>query len=1187
MKRGTRVGQAYVALAVDGTGINEEIADELDQIGPEADRAGDEAGDRYGGKFSDRFRGRMDEMREKVAGRLNKSFAKSGDESGKEFSDNFEKHFGSEFLNRLGAHIGGHVVDALNFALSKEGGENPLGDLVDMWEKSSRRDVENAGHNIGDNLGESIAERLELSFAGMLDSLENQLATLNVSGNRGGGGGRNDDRGLGDRVGSLFGAGSRNNFLNLFGKSLGGLVGITEKVGKSAGAMFKTFVDGAKNAEESVGFLRGGFGALLKGGEAGGGIAKAFGSIAKSGPAAAAAVAVVAAALSALASVLSALLAIVTALASTITSALVGALAVLAPAILAVVAAGGLLVNLFTSLTDAQFDKMKDAFTPLKETLTGIGQIMAGPVVEAFDTWAKNLQTALGLLIPLASVMGNAFAQAGNILTASFSGPGFQQFITALTGSLPQITKSLSGALGGFLNGLLSTFAALMPYVVQFADYLERTAKRFAEWASSSEGQNSIVDFVGRALESLHSLWDAVREFGGFLASVLFSREAQEAGNSMFDGLARTFRDMADQIRRWADDGTLKQWFEDGKKLASALADILKAVLKAFNALSNSGVLSVIAKGFEAMAVSISLAADGFERWKDLLGVTLKPLTGSINAILHPIETLKGAPDRAKKAFDTMGNFLTGKWTNDLREAGDGTTALGRQIQHMAGVALTSLSSLGRGAANIFSGIKGVITGIVDGVKGSMQNVATNITTGIGSDALDATSEDRGGRIPKDWKNPYKAWAESLIKDGPSTAAQIKAAVTAANRAAVLAIREASKSSDLDAVRTSMQEQAKTLVDAGKSVVETAQNALNSAAQSLASATSASEARRALAEVRRAQKDLDKAIKEQNRLKKAAALVSAQQFVNTANVAKLLDGLKVQNATLADFARARELLAIKIEKAQDKLSEAISLRDNFVTQTADSIKAYGSLVSAQAQTLNGVQQALTASDVIGNLQSRLDKIQQFQDMLRMLAAQGLSDEAYKQLVSAGVEGGFDTAQALLAGGTGAIQQVNDLIGKIGAAGDSLGQTAGDKLYQAGVDAAQGLLDGLTSLDDKLEAAAFSLGTRIANQIKAALGIKSPSTVLIAAMDEVGNGGVIGLDNQHGKISAAGRRFGDTITDAISVTPQAAAYDMAQRAAGVSGNTDSGQRFRDLIVQTPTEDPRAVALETMTEVLGRI
>src|SRR5690606_38139966 len=138
---------------------------------------------------------------------------------------------------------------------------------------------------------------------------------------------------------------------------------------------------------------------------AGAALAKGFGSLAKSGPAAAVGVVVLIGTLSAMATVLGGLVGIVTALAATIVSSLVDALAVAGSAIMAVVAAGGLLPAAFMSMTNAQRDALVSAVAPLREVMTGIGQVIMREVVPAFETWSRNLQQAVFLIPPMAQTM--------------------------------------------------------------------------------------------------------------------------------------------------------------------------------------------------------------------------------------------------------------------------------------------------------------------------------------------------------------------------------------------------------------------------------------------------------------------------------------------------------------------------------------------------------------------------------------------------------------------------------------------------------------------------------------------------------------------------------------------------------------------------------------------------------------
>lgn len=1102
MRRGTRVGQAYIAVTADGDGINEEIVHSVEDAGPGIDKAGDEHGERYGDHFDKSTSRRLDRMFDRLRNRIRGTMEDSGDDSGDRFTRRFESHFDDRFFERIGRQAGGHLVDALIFAVSREGGDNPLADLFDKW------------------MG-------------------------GVSGNGGRGGRRKT--GLTALDDWLKGTHSRSNVINFFAKSLSGVVHGLESMALGA----KHFVDNMKGVEEGASLFQrisAGFGG---GAEAGGGLFKSL--AAGAGPAAAG-IAVVAAGLTIMVSVVGSLIGLITALASTIVSGLVGALLVLGPALAGAAAAGGLLVAAFTSMTDAQQKMLKNSFLPIKKEFTGLGQIMLRDLVPAFDTWSKNLQHALVLALPVAQVMGKAFAEAGSILTRSFSGPGFQMFAQALTVWLPGITTSLSTALGGFLNGLLGIFSALMPLVSQFSAYLADVAERFSRWATSSEGQNSIVDFANRAVTSLKSLWNFTTSFFGFLNKVLFSPEAQTAGNTIFDSMARTFQNFTESVARAQANGSLKKWFDDAIKFGGQLWSVIESLGRTFISLYNSGVLASVGESLATLANVVNG-----------LNTLLGPLINALGKVLPTV--MKGA----LAPINAIGTVIG--WVGDKIQG----------VLKWFGIARQE-------ALNI--------DGLITGVLSKFQSIPSQVNAGIatitaqsnidslissGNTALQNTSVNTGGfKPPRQWHNPWKKWANSLIKNGPGIAAQVQNAILSVNKQVAAAILSASRSADSGDVRASLESLMSSITTSGQETVNTAQQALNSAATSLANATSKGAAKKALKQVKSAQKSLAAALANQKKIQGVAKTLNAQRVVTESNVAKLLQGLKVQNATLADFAEARSRVARALDDANQQLTNAISLRDDYKKQVTESIRDFGSLLTTQASVINGVEQALSAADITTNLQDRLTKIKKFQDDLRLLLAQGLSNDAYKQIVDAGVEQGSTLAEALLAGGNGAIQNVNSLVGQINGIADSLGSETSNRMYQAGVDAAQGLVDGLTSLSAQLDAAAARLGNSIALSVKKALGIASPSKVLYDMMDYVGDGAALGLDNQHVKVGTAAAR----LASQIAVTPGGTYSSSSPGSQGVSGN-QSDPRFRDLIVNTPTEDPMAVAMEVLNEVTGRI
>lgn len=400
-------------------------------------------------------------------------------------------------------------------------------------------------------------------------------------------------------------------------------------------------------------------------------------------------------------------------------------------------------------------------------------------------------------------------------------------------------------------------------------------------------------------------------------------------------------------------------------------------------------------------------------------------------------------------------------------------------------------------------------------------------------------------------------------------------------RAAEAALKKAQQ--DLDAARQRGDDLVRRAVTDGDALVANAQ-ALSD--QMIADA--ARKAEKLMEEAKNGNADMLKEAEEaQRRAMAAAAILEAQGVATPQNVLDLLEGIAVTNATLADYAAARGIVAERLEEANQKLADAISMRDSYHSQVASSVETFASMVSAQAKTINGVAQALTVTDLTDHMEARLTKIRSFQSNLRLLLAQGLSDAAYKQIVDAGVEQGGAVAEAILSGGSGGVAGVNDLVQQIGDAAEELGVEASSRLYQAGVDAAQGLVDGLNSLSGQLTSAAVALGEAIAQAVKDALGIASPSRVMIGMMGSVGDGVVVGLDSQRQKVTSASSR----LAGAIAVSPEVAAYEVSQRRAAevsVSGNPATGdQRPIDLTVITPTEDPHAVATEVLNELTGRL
>lgn len=1185
MNRGTRVGQAYVALTIDGSDLGKEVINEVEDVDYEL--VGKDAKGRFLKGFNSKkyteanseaiiSKDRVEQAKSDMSSALANigNAIKNDDHISQGILKQIEQEFNNGDLDALFKQVGDKAGVEMGSGLGRHVRQAVVDELYRLRSDAAKLDIpfslssERNGVTLPNSNFDSLVkegERVVQSFtkdweAAIKENVRRRIAAereVDRQSRRISSGSRDTLRtGLSGTIGRLFGMQSRNNFLNLIGKTIGGAVQGVELLSTKLGGLSDWLGVVSKKAgplEPLLSSLSTQFGSIAESVAAG----------AASGPVIAAAIAVVILVLSSLISAVSALIALAVALASTLAYSLSAAALGAGAALGATLTTAGLLVAAFMSLSAAQKTLINDALQPLKREFNGLGQVVMRGLLSTtnnFQTWSNNLAESMVPLANIAQRIGAAVGEAGNIFTKALSGPGVQQFIYTMGVYLPGIITNLAAASGSFVNAFGSIFSAAMPYLLQFSRYLASITQQFATWANSAQGKNAIADFAARAVVSLQSLWNFVTTFTDWLLTVLFNPSAQQLGNSIFDVLTATFQ----KFKAAASDGSLEKWFSDAAKFGGDLWALIVSLGDAFGALYSSGTLEALGEGIKGLADSITAVV-----------AVLTPLIDVLGPALHAVMAASILPLQAVAAAVTsIGDAIS--WVLGLVGIGSGTD-WSRSANAWKGVGdLVNTMVMNGGSGSAGRGIGAGATGAASSVGARASAEVRAMLNQLGK------STDVNSGL---WVNPYKSWAESLVKNGPSISAKIRNAMLSVNKQIASAIKTASSADTASAVKDNLSTLITNIKSSAESTVNTAQDALNSAAQSLASATSKQAANTALIAVRKAQKNLKAALDDQKKINAQAKILSAQKVVNSWNVSQLLDGVKVQNATLADYAAAREKLTAQLTAANQKLADAISLRDNYKTQVADSLKEFGSLLTAEAKTIDGVQQALTYGDITSNLQDRLNKIQAFQSKLQQLLALGLSNDAYKQLVDAGVDTGTTYADALLSGGVGAVNQVNSLVAGITKASDSLASEASNRLYQAGVSAAQGLVDGLTSLSKQLDAAATKLGNSIVKAIRKSLGINSPSKRLIGEMEYAGDGIVIGIDRQIPKVTSAASR----LSSAISVSPEVATYAAQQRAAGVSGNSSDSANgmFRDLIVNTPTEDPVAVARETVNEIVGRI
>jgi phage-related protein len=212
------------------------------------------------------------------------------------------------------------------------------------------------------------------------------------------------------------------------------------------------------------------------------------------------------------------------------------------------------------------------------------------------------------------------------------------------------------------------------------------------------------------------------------------------------------------------------------------------------------------------------------------------------------------------------------------------------------------------------------------------------------------------------------------------------------------------------------------------------------------------------------------------------ALAAGDISDGTAN--SLTNAVKVGNARIKDAINDRT----KVLKRLDEARKALTALEKDRTQTIGSI---------QGRVIDGVDLTKNRStdDMKQSLATRVKAVQDFRKKLADLEKQGLDsttrDQLLDQFLRTGRGGMADT---LLAGGAAAVKEIADLQKQLSTEGKKLGTDVANDMYNAGINAAKGLVKGLSNQEKQLNQVAAKLATNLVSTIKRQLGIKSPSTV---------------------------------------------------------------------------------------------
>ncbi|EAE1304970.1 tail tape measure protein [Listeria monocytogenes] len=227
--------------------------------------------------------------------------------------------------------------------------------------------------------------------------------------------------------------------------------------------------------------------------------------------------------------------------------------------------------------------------------------------------------------------------------------------------------------------------------------------------------------------------------------------------------------------------------------------------------------------------------------------------------------------------------------------------------------------------------------------------------------------------------------------------------------------------------------------------------------------------------------------KSAGQLKQAKALNSIEGYIAQ------------QTNKLAATAKKRDKVVAQLKAANTKMADLTKQSKEYAASITEKMQSYGSISNVDPENPQSIQQ---------EMQKRLKEIKAFQANVEKLRKKGVSKDIVSDILDAGVENGSSYAQVLAKSDAKTIKQINSTQNQINSASKSMGNTAANAMYSAGINAAKGLINGLNSQKKQLENTAKSIANTITNSVKKALRIHSPSRVAV----ELGKFFTSGLGN---------------------------------------------------------------------------
>ncbi|MEK3955369.1 phage tail protein [Psychrobacillus sp. FSL K6-1464] len=142
------------------------------------------------------------------------------------------------------------------------------------------------------------------------------------------------------------------------------------------------------------------------------------------------------------------------------------------------------------------------------------------------------------------------------------------------------------------------------------------------------------------------------------------------------------------------------------------------------------------------------------------------------------------------------------------------------------------------------------------------------------------------------------------------------------------------------------------------------------------------------------------------------------------------------------------------------------------------------------------------------------------------------------------------------------------------------------LHQVGVNAGQGLLDGLASMEGSLITKATQIANAISAAIQSALQIHSPSRVMKGFGINIGEGLIVGMDDMLAKVSNSSRRLADSVSNVYGSLANSANKSMGYSSPSPSSTStvDNSKNYNPTFQIYTVESPEKVIKREMRKMV---